>query len=117
MLGHYSADRGGLRRPGAIDFAVQQPDELEAKVGEILRHARAYDVAVHHHGFIDPDGAGVDQIIANPDGRRQSSTAYDAGADENPGPVTDRRDHLSRAVHVAHELECVLIATDLVRRP
>jgi hypothetical protein len=108
-------------RNAAIELAGLLDGELvdhcPSKRREVLRDATADEIAVNNDGLVDPRRAGIGYVVADAHGRRELPSPQDAGGDEYPGSMTDGRHHLPGFVYLAHPLQHVTIATQLVGSP
>ncbi len=91
----------GHRPPDSPGGSGQGPDDLPAEGKKVGRSAGGDEVVVDHHVFVNIGCPCVDEVVCDGGYTGGPASGENAGRNENPSCVTDRRDHLSSGVHIA----------------
>jgi hypothetical protein len=86
-----------------LGLAGQEGRQRAHEGGGILRRPAGEQAAVAHDVLVQPDGAGVDQVVAQARPRGQGASGGQPAGDQHQGRVRHRRDRLAGGIESAHE--------------
>src|ERR1035437_4058072 len=94
---------------------VEKFHHRRAERREVARRAAGNQIAVHHDRFVDPNAAGVFQIVLDAKRTGDAPAFENFGGDWNPTAVTDERDELALLKKFTRERPHLGVAPQFVR--